>query len=459
MKRRLWPVMIALLLILVALLLRHEYNKPVTIEYPATLTNQDDRWEARLDGRDSRRDLDLTIVNRGPHDIFFRDFVSVRDDDFHLFNEAVFSGRPLTEAPATLARRLVHLVYRGLLPGEYDALLDRYSYDPFQALRFLGQGDSEQQSRVLALLLQSVGLEAMLFNMERHLAVAVQWDGVWHLADPTFGILFEDEENGTVPAVRELAMRPDLLKKLLEQSLGHRRATEYLSLYDWYLQQDFEARLEDAIGGAAPLPPWPLPAGAALTFDLRRPGMNEGKWRWSLQETWEKADLTWLSFQGLERRFYGLGPKDPLENGLVRLQVALPHPVTRVALTLTAHYQGQSGPLTDIYVMLPQEGAGKDALVFKDELDLSRPLQVERRFTVPVNGAITVEIRFLPGAVFLTGLDLELDFLHGHAMLPHPAGDEAELQALTAPVDPEHPEAEVTVLYRWLPRGLGGRSD
>lgn len=456
MKRRLWLAIPVLLLGILALLFRHEYNKVVETVSAAALAKPEDRWAGTLDGRNSRRDLTLSLSNQGPHDLYFRDFVPVQGSDFSLFNEALLSGAPLDLSPAELTGRLVRLVHEGLLPANYDAVLDRYSYDPFQALRFVGLGDSEQQSRVLALLLRGVGLDAMLFNMERHIAVAVQWDGAWHLADPTFGILFTDEENGTVPDARQLALQPDLIQRLLEQAAGRRRAAEYVSLYQWYLQQDIQARLEDAIGGIAALPPWPLPAGATVTFDLHQPGTTKGTWRWNLADAWEQADLTWLEFQGLERRLYGLGPKEPLEPGVVRLRATLPHPVTRVAVSLKGHFKGETGPLTEIYLMLPQEGAGKDALAFQGEPDLSQPLRAERSFFAPVTGTITAEIRFLPGAIFLTGVDFELDFLHGHALLPQPAGREVELQALTAPVDSQRPAAEVRVVYRWLSHGLGG---
>jgi hypothetical protein len=297
------------------------------------------------------------------------------------------------------------------------------------------------------MLLQAAGVEARMFNLDTHHATAVRWDDAWHLADPSFGIVFIDPQTGAIPSLRELALRPDLLRANLRAVPTPKLRRQIFELYEWYLGNEWESRLELVAGKAEPIPPWPLPVGAALTFDLASDGPGEGLWHWRMEPAQPPPGPAFLTLDNLTWFERGLDSNGSPHHGRVRLAVDLPHPVTRVALTAMLLSADSTGPDTSIYFIPPGQGAGSSARVHDGPLTPNGRFFVEKRFEAPLVGLVQIEIYIRSTQIQLAELELDLSFLHGPNAAPRTAG--ATTRILADARAANDALAELSVTHRW----------
>ncbi|MDP8225158.1 MAG: hypothetical protein P9L99_17485 [Candidatus Lernaella stagnicola] len=407
-------------------------------------------WQApagqwRVDAADGKRDVSFTITNEGPADAQLTRLYAAGEPDFSSVQHFRDSLGVAEKRPDEIAALLVDLVFRHMKSGRRTAALKEVEDDPLKAMAMIGEGEPEDLARTLALLAQVCGIKSRLLNLDRHFATVLQWDEVWHLADPTFGFIFYDKETRQYPSLSELALRMPLVKRNMSEAPRWKGKGDVTELYQWYLQQSLQNRLVDLSGANDSIAPWPLPAGAELTFELGGQGTREGVWRFTKQDDWSGRIPDFISVEGLTPRLYGFGPEKAGMPGTLRLEINLPFPVRRVSFTMNGKLPEGAGPRIEVFIMAPGQGPGDPKRVFDDDTDYTKPLRVEYEFDRGMYGPVRVEVRLLPAAMFITGIEWELGFLHGSAAAPLVAGRVAPVAAEAQ----SEGEAKLVAVHRW----------
>lgn len=407
-------------------------------------------WQApvgqwTVDARDGKHDVSVTVANQGPGAARLTRLAAAGEADLSSPAAFVASLQLDKKNPTDALARLTSFVYDNLELTRRPAEMRELGNQPLKVLAMLGQGEAEDFARTLALLLQMIGIDSAIYNMDRHFATAVRWDDGWRLADPTYGFTFFDRQTGDYPTLPELGLRLPLVEDNVNRAPRWKNKGDILELYEWYLQQDPATRLQ-AVGGDNPaLEPWPLPAGASVTYDLACDAQCRGTWRWERHEGWLDAEILFLEYAGMVKRLYGFGPEENPPTGSIRLSMDLPFPVDRAALTVTAQLPTGADPRLEVFITRGTEVPADTTRVFKGRHDFAQPLRVERLYEQPAIGPTAVEIRFLPAVAFVTGLDWEVGFVHGKAAAPHVAGKQTSVSA-EASVDGS---ATLTTTHRW----------
>ena len=377
------------------------------------------RGQWTVDARHGRADVRCEISNSGPSAVELVRLAPVDGPDFSSTADLLRTTiSPRADAP-TVVRRLTDVVHRWMRSGARGPFAPSLYADPARALAVAGQGFADDAARVLAGLLGAAGLEARVLDLRHHAGVVVRWDGAWHLADPCFGVVFVTAA-GLPATLRELTVNPDLIRRNLRHASSGGDASRVIALYRKGLRFDDESSFQKA--GTELLPPrrWPLPVGAFVQFQLSGGGAREGLWRWTLPDPQGLFVTTSLVAEGWRRKQNGrLGLQTGSPAGLMRLPLDLPYPMTAIRARLRLA-EVQRNARIDVYIFGPTEGPADATCVFSGP---ARPeLLAERRWTTPLDGPASVELRvFAPGAD-LAGLIIEAVFLHAPAAAPNVAG-------------------------------------
>jgi len=429
-----WLSILVLLLIVVTV----GCQKPV--QQSATWTTPKGEWRVNATG--GRNDLFFRIVNEGPGSVQLTRLVRADAPDFSSVKNLLASVLPPDADPPTKVRILTALVHRWFKQGERIVDEPRLYNDIIIMLTALGQGYSDDVARLLAGLCQEAGLEASLYDLNRHLAVAVKWDGAWHMADPRYGVVFA-EDNGRVLTLRELALRPDVISASLRRTTTPKGVGDIIDLYKAMVRFEEQSRFRMAAVNASPLKPWPLPPGAELHYKLGEQESHTGAWRFSLPDPQGRytADAVMLSNMTVGEN--GIVAEQNTERAEWRLNVDLPFPVVGVELRLHVKPSGERS-FVGAFVYGGENRPSNETQFLSESFTQAKSVSAMQSFTKPLIGSMYICLFLSPGAI-IDSVDLTLKFTHASAAVPHVAGENVTLYGEATSFSP----ATLTVTHGW----------
>ncbi len=390
-----------------------------------------------VDARDGHEDLELVLTNQGWATAEVTRLGLATGFDLSSLERFLAAAFPAETTPARKTQLLTEFVCRWMKAGTRQPFPPELYDDPLRALTVAGQGFSDDLARVLGALLEAAGVSARLFPLTDYAGVVAQWDGAWHLADPSFGIVFAGAD-GRPATMRQLAIMPGLVEQSLRRSLRQKDVADAATAYRAAIVFDDESSFKP-VHTRPPSPrPWRLPAGSSMRLVLGGMGPREGQWFWERADRHlDSQDLGGWRMEG--QQLVCTGASQP---AILRIPIDLPFPITGVRVYLGCVASSRTPARMEIFVCQPQEGSSGQTRVFGGPAQ--DRLVAGRTFAAPVDGPVMVEIHGFPTGLALSGLWLEATFLHAPAAAPPVAG---ERRAFVAEAQPAG--AQFVVRHSW----------
>ena len=409
-------------------------------EYRAQWKTPHGAWQ--VNAQSGKTDLYCETLNRGPNPV---ELVQVRRQngpDLSSSTALIASLKNGEIDPETIAGKLTEFVHGAMRSGRRDESLLAVYRNPLAALAVAGQGFPDDLARVLAVLCHEAGLEAKVVDLDPHAVTVVKWDGVWHLADPTWNVLFADRQGAAV-SLRELSLRPDLIRWNLAQNGNAKNAKQIAAIINNGLQFDDESRWQTVAANARALSPWPLPPGASVRFGLHEPGTNTGLWQMALPDPQGRYSSPLLKMRGLDATESGWRVVDGETGGTATVTVQLPHPVTLVEIALEV--SAKPAAKVEVFVYRSGEGVGETTQVLRKRVDGKIKLTGQQRFIAPAFDKVTCQVNLLGRGVRIDSFKLAMQFPHGRVVAPVVAGTTAAIEGTAR----SEGEAELETRHCW----------